>query len=263
MDNRTQKIKDSWNVSAEGWNRFRTEQILAKIISDPLSFFRTELQAIMNRFVGDFKSKRVLVIGSGSGRAAIAFHIMGANVTASDLSEKQLEYTAEVAKKHNWEINFVCDDAVSLAKINSSEYDFVYITNGVMCWINDLHSMYTNIRRVLKDMGHFMMYDMHPFMPPFEFDNTEKLLLKKDYDSTGPFGNMATYNWRLQDIINSIVSSGLSLAYIEEMKAAYGTFWVDEDKAADMPKDELSRFYDSNTNKLYALPQCIAIVAQK
>ena len=263
MDDRTQKIKETWNALSDDWNRFRTEQNIAKIISEPYAYFRPELQTIFRKFVRDFNGKNVLVLGSGSGRAAFAFHILGAKVTASDLSEKQLEYSAEVARQHNWDMEFVCDDAISLTQIKSNKYDFVYIPNGVMFWINDLHSMYTNIRRVLKDGGHYMMYDMHPFMPPFEFDNTEKLTLKKDYNSTGPFGNMETYNWRLQDILNAMISSGLNLVHIEEMKAAHGTFWVDEDKADDMPKDELARLYDSKFNPLYALPQCISLVARK
>jgi len=263
MDSRTKKIKEKWNDFSDDWNRFRTEQVISKIIAEPFSYFRPELQAIFNRFIGDFKDKHVLVVGSGSGRAAYSFHILGAKVTASDLSEKQLKYSAEVAKRHNWDMEFICDDAVTLTQVKSNEYDFVYIPNGVMFWISDLLSMYTNIRRVLKDNGFYMMYDMHPFMPPFEFGDSAELVLKKDYDSTGPLGDIGTYNWRLQDILNAMVSSKLNLVYIEEMKAAHGTFWVDEDKADDMPQNELARFYDSKTNPLFALPQCISLVAQK
>jgi len=263
MNSRAIKIKEKWDKLSDDWNRFRADQIIMKIINDPYSYFRAELQALFKRFIGDFADKNILVIGSGSGRAAFAFHLLGARVTASDLSEKQLEYSAEVAKRHNWNMDFVCDDAVTLYKIESNKYDFVYIPNGVMFWIKDLQAMYTSIRRVLKDDGIYMMYDMHPFMPPFEFDNTEKLVLKKDYDAVGPFGDMEVYNWRLQDFFNSMVSAGLNFVHMEEMKAAYGTFWVDEDKADDMPKNELAKFYDSKTNPIYALPQCLSIVAQK
>jgi len=263
MDSRTKKIKEKWDVLSDDWNRFRTDQVITKIIAEPYSYFRPELQGVFKKYVKDFKGKRVLVLGSGSGRAAFAFHLLGAKVTASDLSEKQLRYSAEIAKRHNWDMEFICDDAVTLTRIKSNEYDLIYIPNGVMFWINDLCSMYTNIKRVLRNGGYYIMYDMHPFMPPFEFDNTDKLVLKKDYNSTGPFGELTTYNWRLQDILNSMISSGLCLINIEEMNAAYGTFWVDEDKADDMPKDELARFYDSKTNPLFALPQCLSLVAQK
>ena len=63
--------------------------------------------------------KNVLVIGSGSSRAAFAFHLLRAKVTASDLSEKQLEFSAEVAMRHNWDINFINEDATTLSKITS------------------------------------------------------------------------------------------------------------------------------------------------
>jgi len=263
MENRVGKIKETWNNLSDDWNRFRTEELISKIIAEPYSYFRPELQIIFNKFIGNFALKRVLVIGSGSGRAAFAFHLLGAKVTASDLSEKQLEYSEEIAKRHSWNIEFVCDDAVLLSYIKSDEYDLVYIPNGVMFWIDDLCAMYANIRRVLKPSGYYMMYDIHPFMPPFEFDNTKEIVLKKDYNEVGPFGKMATYNWRLQDFLNAIVASELRLVYMEEMKAAKGTFWVDEDRADDIPKSELARLYDSKTNPLYALPQCISLVAQK
>ena len=263
MGSRTIKIKETWDKLSDDWNRFRTNSIIEKIIIEPYSYFRDELQIIFKRFIGDFTNKNVLVIGSGSGRAAFAFYLLGARVTASDLSEKQLEYSAEVAKRHSWDIDFICDDAITLSKVESDKYDFVYIPNGVMFWINDLQAMYMSIRRVLKEGGIYIMYDMHPFMPPFEFDNTKKLVLKKDYNEVGPFGDMEVYNWRLQDFLNAMVFANLKFVYMEELKAAYGTFWVDEDKLDAIPKDDLMKLYNNKTNPIYALPQCLSLVAQK
>ena len=108
-----------------------------------------------------------------------------------------------------------------------------------------------------------MMYDVHPFMFPFDTDDTEKLSLRKDYAATGPFGKLGIYNWRLQDILNAMVLSGLSLVHMEEMNAERGTFWVDWDKAHTIPDDELNKLYDSQSNPLYALPQALSICARK
>ena len=129
-----------------------------------------------------------------------------------------------------------------------------------MFWIKDLQAMYTSIKRVLKNDGIFIMYDMHPFMHPFDTSETAALKLKRDYTSTGPFGDFSTYMWRLQDILNPIAASGLCLRHMEEMNAEYGTFWIDED-APRTP--ELDKLYNSSTNPLYALPQAMALCAQK
>ena len=262
MDTRIEKIKDNWNSMAERWNELRSDAIIQGIIQDPYFIFRPELMAMFKRFVGDFSNKRILVPASGDNREVFAFHLMGAKVTSSDLSEKQMENSAKVAHRHGWDIEFVCDDAMRLSGIASGEYDFVYISNGVMIWIDDLKTMYENIKRVLKPGGYYMMYDAHPFMFPFDTDDTAKLTLRKDYAHTGPFGKYAIYNWRLQDILNAMISAGLSLRHIEEMNAVYGTFWVDWDKAHTYPEEELTKFYDSKTNPLYALPQALALCAQ-
>ena len=260
MNSRIEKIQSKWDEMSETWNRFRTDEIISSIVQDPYSVFCPQLRDILKRFIGGFTGKRVLVPASGDNRAVFAFHLLGAKVTSSDLSPLQLEHSAQVAAKHGWDIEFVPDDVMRLSQIKTGEYDLVYISNGVMFWLDDLTSMYTNIRRVLRPGGYHIMYDMHPFMYPFDTDNTTHLTLKKPYDSTGPFGDFSTYNWRLQDILNPMAAAGLALAHIEEMNAEYGTFWVDEDKTQDMPAEELARLYNSKTNPLYALPQAISIV---
>ena len=263
MDNRTEKIKANWNEMADGWNDLRNDAIVQGIIENPYSIFRPELLAMFERFVGDFKGKRILVPASGDNRAVFAFYLLGANVTSLDISEKQLEYSAQVAQKHGWDIEFVQGDIIHLSQIKPDTYDFVYISNGVMIWVDDLQTMYKNISRVLKSSGCYMMYDAHPFMFPFDVDNTEKLTLRKDYAATGPFGKLEIFNWRFQDIINAMVSAGLFLVHMEEMNAEYGTFWMDWHKAHTFPADELAKFYDSKTNPLYALPQAISLCAKK
>jgi len=263
MNDRLEKIAANWNTLSDKWNDFRNDTNISKIIDNPYSIFRPQLQTILKKFIGDFTNKRILVPASGHNREVFAFHLLGAKVTSSDISEKQLEYSAKVAQKHGWDIEFVCDDAMHLSKIKSDKYDFVYISNGVMFWMDDLNSMYKNINRVLKPDGFHMMYDMHPFMHPFDTDDTTKFAIKKDYTSTGPFGKFNTFTWRLQDILNAMVSSGLSLVHVEEMNAEVGTFWIDEDKADTIPKEELMKFYNSETNPLYALPQAISLCCRK
>ena len=263
VDNRTNIIKENWNEMSDRWNDLRSESIVSGIKENPYSIFRPQLKSMMKRFIGDFNNKRILVPASGDNREVFAFHLLGAKVTSSDLSEKQLENSAEIAAKNGWDIEFIQDDLRLLSQIKSGEYDIVYISNGVMIWIDDLNSMYKNINRVLKSHGYYMMYDAHPFMFPFDTNDTAKLTLRKDYSATGPFGKFEIYNWRLQDIINSMVSASLILVHMEEMNAEHGTFWVDWDKAHTIPSNELNKYYNSKTNPLYALPQAISLCARK
>jgi SAM-dependent methyltransferase len=264
MENHDLIIKSAWNHWSDTWYvEYRTDEKISKIIKHPESAFHHTTHSIINMAIPNLRGKRVCVPSSGDNHAVFAFHLMGAKVTSSDISERQLENAAFIAHKHGWDIEFICDDTMNLSKINSDKYDFVYTSNGVHVWINDLKSMYKNIHRILKNDGTYVMYDIHPFTRPFGKE-PGKINIVKPYDSIGPFGEVPTYTWRLQDIMNSIISSGLHIKHIEEMYAEYGTFWFESSGERDtLSDDELDKLYKWETNNLAAIPQWLSIYAIK
>lgn len=160
---------------------------------------------------------------------------------------------------------------MELDNIKSDEYDFVYTSNGVHVWINDLHSMYENIHRIMKKDGIYIMYEIHPFLRPFNGKALDRLEVIKPYDSTGPFesGEEITFTWRIQDIMNAQLNSGLSLCHIEEMyaeKEEEDTFWIsyaDKQKGVTATQEAINRMFDYKVNPQAALPNWICISARK
>ncbi|MGM0879413.1 MAG: class I SAM-dependent methyltransferase [Bacillota bacterium] len=266
MDNYTNVIKNNWNQWSETWyQRYRTDEAISKIIKTPESAFHHTAYSMLKKAFPNLHGKRVCVPSSGDNHAVFAFHLMGAKVTSCDISEKQLENSSDIAYKHGWDIEFICDDTMKLSKVKSGEYDFVYTSNGVHVWINDLNSMYKNIHRILKNSGSYIMFDIHPFLRPFGINVADKINVIKPYDSTGPFGEVPTFKWRIQDIMNAIISSGLYVSHMEEMYAEDGSFWVDESKEEGEPlsKQELENLCNWQSNPLAALPQWLSIHAIK
>ncbi|NOU96611.1 methyltransferase domain-containing protein [Paenibacillus sp. LMG 31456] len=266
MNKHSAIIKNSWNQWSETWyQRYRTDAAISKIIESPESAFHHKTYSMVKKALSNVHNKRICVPSSGDNHAVFAFHLMGAKVTSCDISEKQLENSSEIARKHGWDIEFICDDTMELSKIKSDEYDFVYTSNGVHVWINDLNSMYNNIHRILKTNGSYIMMDIHPFMRPFGINAAKEINVVKPYDSTGPFGEVPTFKWRIQDIMNAMISSGLDIKQIEEMFAEDGTFWVDESKddVDTLSKQELDEFCNWQSNPLAALPQWLSIHAIK
>jgi 2-polyprenyl-3-methyl-5-hydroxy-6-metoxy-1,4-benzoquinol methylase len=260
------KVKDSWNEWSDTWYlKYRTEEAIARIIASPASAFHPMTYAMIREAFPDLTGRRVLVPSSGDNHAVFAFHLMGAKVTSCDISEKQLENASIIAKKQGWNIEFLCEDTMTLAQVPSEEYDFVYTSNGVHVWIHDLASMYNNVNRVLKNNGIYMMYDIHPFMRPFEIKAKEALVVKKPYDLTGPFGEVPTFKWRMQDIVNAISSSKLSVKHIEEMYAEDGWFWVDDstDEGEHLTEEEVESYTDWRQNPSAAIPQWLLLKAVK
>ncbi|WP_136603904.1 class I SAM-dependent methyltransferase [Paenibacillus dokdonensis] len=266
MVNHEDLIKNSWNEWSDTWYvGYRTDEVISKIIAHPESAFHHTTYSIIKKAFPNMEGKRICVPSSGDNHAVFAFCLMGAKVTSCDISEKQLEYSSNIARKHRWDIEFICDDTMKLSQIKSEEYDLVYTSNGVHVWINDVNSMYHNIHRILKSNGSYIMFDIHPFMRPFGTSPTEKIHVVKPYDLTGPFGEVPTYKWRIQDIMNAMISSGLNVKHIEEMYAEDSRFWVDESKEEEdkRSQEELDSLCNWKSNPLAALPQWLSIYATK
>ena len=264
MDKHSNKIHDSWNEWSDKWYKeYRTDEVISKIIKQPESAFHPTTYSLIKKAFPNLKGKRICVPSSGDNHAVFAFHLMGAEVTSCDISERQLENASIIAHEHSWDIEFICDDTMKLSKIKSNEYDLVYTSNGVHVWINDLNSMYNNIHRILKENGAYIMYDIHPFSRPFG-DDTDKITIIKPYDSTGPFGEVPCYHWRIQDIMNAIISSDLNIKHVEEMFAQYNTYWFESSGGrGSMSKEELDKLYNWKTNPMAGIPQWLSICAVK
>ncbi|SDX08248.1 class I SAM-dependent methyltransferase [Paenibacillus sp. CF384] len=259
-------IKDSWNHWAETWYlKYRTPEAIAKIIRSPETAFHRVTYSMLQEAIPNLSGKKVLVPSSGDNHAVFAFHLMGAKVTSCDISENQLEHAAAIAKSHNWDIDFICEDTMHLSTINSNEYDFVYTSNGVHVWIHDLKTMYRNIERVLKPCGTYLMFDIHPFMRPFGITVGDTVKVERPYDFTGPHGDVPTYKWRMQDLMNAMISANLSIGRIEEMVEEDGSFWVDDstDEGEHLSEQELANFCNWRMNPLAALPQWLSLLATK
>lgn len=259
-------VKESWDNWSDTWyQKYRTDEAIFKIIDSPVSAFHNTTLSMIKEQFPDLRGKRVCVPSSGDNHAVFAFHLLGAKVTSCDISEKQLHHSSAIADKYGWDIEFICDDTMHLSNLQDHEFDLVYTSNGVHVWISDLDAMYRNIQRILKNDGIYVMFDIHPFMRPFGTSPQDILKVHKPYDVTGPFGDVPTYKWRIQDMMNAMISSNLSISRIEEMYAEDGTFWIDDSEVdlATLTQQEISKYCDWERNPLAALPQWLSIRAVK
>jgi SAM-dependent methyltransferase len=253
-----ERTRNQWNEKSDSWYPIlRTDEIINRIVRNPESSFHKATFSMIRKYVPDIRGKRILVPSSGDNHAVFSFAQMGALVTSSDFAERQLENAAEIAHKQGWQIEFVCDNTMTLDKIESDAYDLVYTSNGVHVWIYDLESMYKNIHRVLKKLGACVMFDVHPFNRPFEYKEGEQPTIVKQYTDVEPH-----YHWRIQDLLNTMISTGFVLRHIEEMYTEDGHYW-NASYGKFMSEEESARLCDWKRNPIAALPQWISICLQK
>ena len=218
MNRITKKNRDDWNrFSSKYMEETQSEECLMKIISAPESAFVPELWDLLNQHFPSFFNLRICVPSCGDCHAVYAFAILGASVTACDLSENQLSAAAESALRLGIsnQIRFICTDTMTLESVPDDSFDLVYTSRGVFVWLNDLEAMFRNVYRVLKRGGWYVGCDIHPFRRPFD----ENSIPVKPYDATGPIENEwnVNFHWRVSDLLNPVISSGLVLKKVIEM----------------------------------------------
>lgn len=260
MEDWLKQIKDNWNKTSdsEWYKSLRTDDKIEALVNDPASAFHPAVYSLINKYIPDIKSKKVLLPSSGDNHAAFAFALLGAEVTSADISERQLENAAEIAERLNLKINFVCDNTMELSNIKSDTYDLVYTSNGTHSWIPDLNIMYHNINRVLKPSGYSIMYDVHPFTRPFTGEPWKEPKICKAYKDTMP-----SCHWRVQDLINANILAHLSIKEMEELEAVNASFWYTYDELIKQDNNKIKSINDWQYNPMAALPVWIAIVSQK
>ncbi len=265
--NSSEIIKKDWNDGSDAYYQrtYGSGEVLDVITKTPERAFPEAVVPLLHRYMPDMRGKRVCVPSSGDNAAAFGFHLMGAHVTSIDLSEHQINNAKTIAAAKGWDIEFVCDDSMKLGKIDDEAFDLVYTSNGVHVWISDLAAMYVNINRILKKNGHYIFFETHPMIRPFD-NTTYEVKIVKPYEDVGPMGEVPTYGWRTQDFINAIVSSGFAIREMQEfhstrkdLNSVHNYLYVGDNQKYNWPGDT----YDWRNNPWAALPQCLGLCCQK
>jgi SAM-dependent methyltransferase len=195
---------------------------------------------------------------------AFALAGMGARVTSADISAQQLETARARANLLDLEIAFLCTDAATLEGIADGEFDLACSSNGFFVWIAEPPRVFQQIYRVLKPGGFYIFYDVHPFLRPWR-DQVHPLEMEKPYTEIGPFveeGYGITnyqFHWRISDLINPLLESGLVLRQVAESPARDARFW--EDHSYLPGADE--HLLDWRNNPRAGLPTWLSVAAQK
>lgn len=123
--------------------------------------------AVENRAIlalmGDLKGKRLLDVGAGLGESSVYFALMGAEVTAVDLSPGMVECALALGKAHGVEIRGVVQSGEGL-DVPENYFDLVYIANTIH-HVTDKDRLFEHIHRALKPGGRFFSYDPLAYNP--------------------------------------------------------------------------------------------------
>ncbi len=195
---------------------------------------KTSLHPVEINALGNVKGKHLLHLQCHFGLDTISWARLGAKATGVDFSETAIELARELTNKVGVDAQFVCSNIYDLSKVHHEEYDIVFTSFGVLCWLGDIKAWARVIDHFLKPGGTFLLVEGHPFFWVFDNDHPTELKIKYkywhsdeplSYDEEGSYidqevklTNTRGYEWAhtVSDVLNALIQAGLIISKVDE-----------------------------------------------
>lgn len=184
---------------------------------------KSSLQAIERDILGEVDGKSLLHLQCHFGLDTLSWARLGAKVTGVDFSSAAINAAKKLARQSGLEAEFLCHDVLSLADQMRSEFDIVFSSYGVLCWLPELHSWAQNVARCLRPGGRFLLVEFHPvydifagypyFHCPEPVVETETTYTENAGDETA---TVACWSYPMATVISALLEQNLRLLDAQE-----------------------------------------------
>lgn len=199
---------------------------------DSLRAGRSTLHSIELDEVGDVRGKRLLHLQCHFGMDTLSWARRGALVVGADFSSEAVKLAQQLSTEIGMTAEFVCSNIYELPSYLDGEFDIVFTSYGILCWLPDLRGWADVIAHFLTPGGFFYIVEQHPAGNVFAEQGGE-LVAAEPYFDVGPFvettdGSYAdrtavlrsktSHEWQhpLSDVINALVGAGLRIEFLHE-----------------------------------------------
>lgn len=218
MDSVTRNNQIAWNAASQ--KHVREHDDLLSQARTESSLFERELDLLGPLLAS---SPSIVHLQSGHGLDDIALVAAGArSVVGVDFSS----VAATAAQRRSDELGTACHYVVAevpRTPLRDACADMVYTGKGALIWIRDLTAWALEIARLLKVSGHLFVYEAHPAVPLWTWDEDEpRIRADRGYfepchiNDTFPANGAVEWQRTLGEIINAVISAGLELRYVAE-----------------------------------------------
>ena len=219
--------------------------------------------------IGKVKGKSLLHLQCHFGMDTISWERMGVQAMGVDLSDRSIKIARDLAKKLNSKAQFICSDIYKLPKVLSKQFDIVYSTGGILCWLPDLNEWAKVVSSFVKPGGFFYLRDDHPlavildknlkvYSDYFHKDDPIVELPSGSYADQKATITKRNYEWHhsISDIVNSLIGAGLRIEFLHEFPFLG---WVRFPQLMKLDNDGWYRFKEEKIN----LPLMFSLKARK
>ncbi len=192
---------------------------------------RITLNDIEREEVGPVSGKSLLHLQCHFGMDTMSWARLGAEATGVDFSDAAIDLARSLNDELGLSARFLCSNVYDLPGALDEQFDIVFTSHGVLCWLPDMDGWANVIDNHLKPGGLFYIIDGHPFMGVFEQAEQGRLLPVNRYFREELFfhGNQPSYadshiikspnyEWQhtLGEIVTALVGVGLRIEFLHE-----------------------------------------------
>ncbi len=169
------KLQTYFEANKELWNN-KTDIHIKSEFYDNKGFLagRNSLNDIELEYLKDIKGKKVLHIQCHFGQDSISLARMGAQVTATDISDKAIDAARKFNDDCGTDVTFIETDTYSIGNHVTEKFDIVFMSYGVTCWLPSIDQLAELVVERLNPMGRIVCAEFHPMLFTFDFD-TDKI----------------------------------------------------------------------------------------
>ena len=169
------QINSYFNSNKKLWNA-KTDVHIESDFYDNDSFLagRNSLNEIELEYLKEIKGKKILHIQCHFGQDSISLARMGAKVTATDISDRAIAEGRRFNNMCGTDVTFVESDTYTINQKITEQFDIVFMSYGVTCWLPDINRLAEQVVDRLLPGGRMICVEFHPMLFTFDFD-TDKL----------------------------------------------------------------------------------------
>jgi SAM-dependent methyltransferase len=221
---------------------------------------RSSLMRVELEEVGPVAGKTLLHLQCHFGMDTLSWARLSADVTGVDFSGPAIAHARQLSTELDIPSRFIETDVYRLPEVLRGDFDIVFASYGVICWLPDFSRWAEVAASYVKPGGFLYLLDGHPFGSTLDDESAERpMRLRYPYRSGGvpmvfeddgtyadrtavlPHKRSYQFNHGLGEIVTALADAGLRVDFLREFPFAAWQKFSDMTKGADgfyYPSDE-------------------------
>lgn len=215
---------DYIKINQQAWDHRTTVHVDSQFY-DIKSFLagKSSLNPIELEQVGEVKGKSLLHLQCHFGQDTLSWARLGANVTGVDLSPQAISTANNLAQQLQLPATFIASDIYAFGETNQQQFDIVFTSYGVLCWLPDLDKWAQTIAKSLRVGGEFHLVEFHPFHDVFAgygYFPSQAPDIEQEGTYTencqGETNTVVSWQHSLSEVINALIKAGIKIESFNE-----------------------------------------------